>query len=281
MLNAGAGLSVVQDFLGPATTKRIYATSERDVLRAAARAHAPRDALAAATPMAASPTLVRPEPAQSSRIMTSTHGVGTNMVISEARIESWNPAVGLKLAPLLTLDDDQLYAFCQLNRDLRIERDARGVLVLMAPAGGTSSTRNLELSKQLANWAERDASGLAFDSSVGFILPNGAMRSPDAAWVTRAQWKALTDEQRERFPPICPTFVVEVRSPSDRLPALQRRMREFMRNGAQLGWLIDPGKRSVHVYRPGEPVHTLLSPAGISADPLLPGFVLDLQRILE
>jgi len=203
------------------------------------------------------------------------------MVVSEARIESWNPAVTLKFAPLLTLDDDQLYAFCQLNRDLRIERDSGGVLVLMAPAGGASSARNLELSRQLANWAEQDGRGLAFDSSAGFLLPNGAMRSPDAAWVSQAQWNALRQEERERFPPICPLFVVELRSPSDRLAALQRRMREFMRNGTQLGWLIDPGKRSVHVYRPGEPVQTVLSPATISAHPVLPGFVLDLRRVLK
>ncbi len=110
------------------------------------------------------------------------------MVVSEARIESWNPALALKLAPLVTLDDDQLFAFCQLNRDLRIERDAEGVLVLTAPAGGLSSARNLELCRQLANWAQRDGSGVAFDSSAGFILPNGAMRSPDASWVCRERW---------------------------------------------------------------------------------------------
>ena len=121
------------------------------------------------------------------------------MVVSEARIESWNPALAVHLAPLVTLDDGQLFEFCQLNRDLRIERDAEGVLVLMAPAGGASSARNLELSRQLANWAQRDGSGIAFDSSVGFILPNGAMRSPDAAWVRRGRWDALSKDQRRRL----------------------------------------------------------------------------------
>ncbi len=203
-----------------------------------------------------------------------------NMVISEARIERWNPALALKLAPLVTLDDDQLFAFCQLNRDLRIERDAEGVLVLMAPAGGLSSARNLELCRQLANWAQRDGRGLAFDSSVGFILPNGAMRSPDASWVRRERWDGLSADQRERFPPLCPDFVVELRSASDRLPVLQRRVRELIRNGAQLGWLIDPQRRVVHVYRPGEAVQSLLAPVTISADPLLPGFVLDLAAVL-
>jgi Uma2 family endonuclease len=202
------------------------------------------------------------------------------MVVSEARIEIWNPAVPLRLAPLFELDDDQLYAFCQLNRDLRIERDAHGVLVLMASAGGGSSARNLELCRQLGNWAARDGSGIAFDSSVGFVLPNGAMRSPDAAWVRRSRWEALSEADRERFPPLCPDFVIELRSPSDRLPQLQRRLREFMRNGAQLGWLIDPRRRSVLVYRPAEPVQTLLSPDHLSADPVLPGFALDVPRML-
>jgi hypothetical protein len=136
------------------------------------------------------------------------------MVIAEARIESWNPAVALKLAPLVRLDDDQLFDLCQLNRDLRIERDADGVLVLMAPVGGASSARNLELSRPLATWAQRDGSGVAFDASAGFVLPNGAMRSPDAAWIRRERWEALSAEQRERFVPLCPDFVVELRSPS-------------------------------------------------------------------
>ena len=203
------------------------------------------------------------------------------MVVSEARIELWNPAVPLRLAPLVALDDDQLYAFCQLNRDLRIERDAHGVLVLLAPAGGSSSARNLELGRQLANWAAEDGSGIAFDSSAGFILPNGALRSPDAAWVRRSRWSALAPADREKFPPLCPDFVIELRSPSDRLPLLQRRLREYMRNGAQLSWLIDPARRSVHIYRPGEPVETVLSPERLSATPPLPGFVLDLTRILD
>jgi hypothetical protein len=139
--------------------------------------------------------------------MTATDEVGTAIVVSEARIESWNPAVTLKLAPLVTLDDEQLYAFCQLNRDLRIERDAGGALVLTVPAGGDSSARNLELSRQLADWAQRHGTGVAFDSSAGFILPNGAMRSPDAAWLDQAQWDALTRQQRDRFPPICPSLL--------------------------------------------------------------------------
>jgi Uma2 family endonuclease len=150
----------------------------------------------------------------------------------------------------------------------------------MAPAGAASSARNLELCRQLANWAQRDGSGIAFDSSAGFMLPNGALRSPDAAWVRRERWDALRPDQREKFPPLCPDFVVELRSPSDRLSVLQRRLRELIRNGAQLGWLIDPRRRSVHVYRSGESVQTLLAPTSIAGDPLMPGFMLDLRTIL-
>ena len=202
------------------------------------------------------------------------------MAVSEARIESWNPAVVVKLAPLVTLDDDQLFDFCQLNRDLRIERDAEGALILMAPVGAASSARNMEVCRQLANLAQHDGTGIAFDSSVGYILPNGAMRSPDASWVRKDRWDALRADEREKFLPLCPDFVVELRSPSDRLASLQRRLRELIRNGAQLGWLIDPRRRSVHVYRPGQSVRTLLAPGEITADPPLNGFVLDLRSIL-
>jgi Uma2 family endonuclease len=213
------------------------------------------------------------------RIISREHA--TVVVVSDARIEIWNPAVSVKLAPVLSLDDSQLFDFCQLNRDLRIERDADGVLVLMAPVGGASSVRNSELARQLGNWANRDGSGIAFDSSVGFILPNGALRSPDASWVSKERWAELTVGEREKFPPLCPDFVVELRSPSDRLATLQQRMRELMRNGAQLGWLIDPRRGAVLVYKPGEPVQTLVGPSAISADPVLPGFVLDLGPILR
>jgi Uma2 family endonuclease len=127
---------------------------------------------------------------------------------------------------------------------------------------------------------ESGCGGIAFDSSVGFVLPNGALRSPDASWVRRERWEALTLDQREQFPPLCPDFVVELRSPSDRLPSVQRRLRELTRHGGQLGWLIDPRRRSVHVYRRGEPVQTLLAVSTVSADPILPGFELDLKAIL-
>ena len=138
----------------------------------------------------------------------------------------------------------------------------------------------MEVCRQLANWAQQDGTGIAFDSSVGYILPNGAMRSPDASWVCKDRWDALRADEREKFLPLCPDFVVELRSPSDRLASLQRRLRELIRNGAQLGWLIDPRRRSVHVYRPGQAVRTLLAPGEITADPPLNGFVVDLRSIL-
>ena len=180
----------------------------------------------------------------------------------------------------LHLTDDRLYEFCRLNRELRIERMAGGELSIMAPAGGDSSDRNAEIAFQLRLWAKRDGSGRTFDSSGGFRLPNGAVRSPDASWVANARLATLTDEQRQRFLPLCPDFVVELRSPSDSLSALQDKMREYIDNGARLGWLIDPAGGQVFVYGPGMPVERLERPAGVDADPVLPGFRLDMDEIL-
>lgn len=189
-------------------------------------------------------------------------------------------AVLLRLPPDLHLSDDQLYEFCRLNRELRIERTAQGGLVIMAPAGGDASARNAEITIQLGLWAKRDATGRTFDSSGGFVLPNGATRSPDASWVRHGRLATLTAEERARFLPLCPDFVIELRSPSDSLSALRDKMREYMENGAQLGWLIDPLAGQVFVYRPGAPVERLEAPDGISADPVLPGFRLELGDIL-
>jgi len=199
--------------------------------------------------------------------------------IREARIESWQPAVTVRFTPLVALTDDQLFDFCQLNRDLRIEQTAEGVLVFMAPAGAEASARNAELTRQLGNWARADGTGLAFDSSVGFTLPNGATRSPDASWIRAERWAALPPSARRRFPLVCPDFVVELRSASDPLAALQAKMVEYIDNGARLGWLLDPERRAAHVYRPGRPPQVLLDSEALPADPSLPGFVLDLRLI--
>ena len=190
----------------------------------------------------------------------------------------------LRVRPVLQLTDDQFFELCRLNRDLRIERTAQGGLSIMAPAGGDSSALNAEITTQLGTWAKRDGTGRTFDSSGGFVLPDGAVRSPDAAWVSRARLAALSVEQRTKFLPLCPDFVIELRSPTDSLPALQDKMREYVENGARLGWLVDPLAGQVFVYRPDSPVERLAEPDSVSADPVLPGFRLEmdeLRRILH
>jgi Uma2 family endonuclease len=185
------------------------------------------------------------------------------------------------LRPVVELSDDQLFELCQINEELRIERTAEGDLVIMPPEGRESSNRDTTFSTLLTLWAWQDGTGVTFGSSGGFILPNGAMRAPDAAWVLRSRLTPLTAEQKRKFLPLCPDFVVEIRSPSDRLSTAQAKMQEYLDNGARLGWLIDPDDRVVYVYRPSQPVERLESPATISGDPVLPGLVLDLQKIWE
>ncbi len=185
----------------------------------------------------------------------------------------------LRLAPVVELSDDQLLALCAINDVVWIERNARGELLLMPPAGGETSNRELEVGSQLRSWAKRDGTGVPFGPSAGFSLPNGAMRAADAAWVARARWEALSAEAREKFVPLCPDFVIELRSPSDRLRDQQDKMAEWIANGARLGWLIDRGPRQVYVYRPDAPVERLDAPTTLSAAPVLPGFVLDLREV--
>ena len=179
------------------------------------------------------------------------------------------------------MNDEQFFEFCRINRDLRIERTADGDLVILAPAGARTSDRNSEINMQLRQWAKRDDRGVAFDSSAGFRLPNGAVRGPDAAWIERSRLDALVDEAKERFLPLCPDFVIELRSPSDTLKAVQEKMEEYRANGARLGWLIDPMTRRVSIYTPNAPATELVNPAELSAEPVLPGFVLNLPPIWE
>lgn len=187
----------------------------------------------------------------------------------------------LRSAGVLRLTDDELYQLCRENRDWRIERRAEGDLELMVPTGGETGKRNLELLLALGSWAKRDGTGVAFDSSTGFLLPNGAMRSPDAAWVLRSRLDTLSREEKQRFLPLCPDFVVELRSSSDSLSLIEAKMREWMDNGARLGWLIDPDLRQVRRYRPGSDPEILDEPLEISSDVVLPGFVLDLRDVWE
>jgi Uma2 family endonuclease len=177
------------------------------------------------------------------------------------------------------LTDEQFYQLCQDNEDLRLELTAEGELIIMAPTGGTTGSRNATLTYQITRWAIEDGTGISFDSSTMFILPNGAKRSPDASWVRRERWDALSDEGREKFVPLCPDFVLELRSHSDSLSFLQDKMDEYISNGARLGFLLDPKAKRVYVYRPGQSIEFLDYPRTVSGDPVLPGFALDLKDI--
>jgi Uma2 family endonuclease len=179
------------------------------------------------------------------------------------------------------LTEEQFALLCQENRDVRFELTAQQELVIMPPAGSETGWRNGRLTYRLIAWSDVDGTGLAFDSSAGFTLPNGAIRSPDASWVQRARWDALTQEQREKFAPLCPDFVVELRSRTDRLADLQEKMQEYLDNGARLGWLLDPIDTRVYIYRPGQSVEIRENPDTLSGDPVLPGFVLPVRELWE
>ncbi|QSJ17576.1 Uma2 family endonuclease [Nostoc sp. UHCC 0702] len=180
----------------------------------------------------------------------------------------------------IDLTDEQFFQMCQKNRDYRFERTASGELLIMPPTGSDTGRRNVKITTQLDIWNSKSNLGEVFDSSTGFTLPNGAERSPDASWVKIERWNALTLEQQEKFAPICPDFVVELRSPSDSLKDLQDKMQEYIENGAQLGWLIDRKNKRVEIYRPGQDVEILDNPTSLSGENVLPEFVLDLQQIL-
>jgi Uma2 family endonuclease len=177
------------------------------------------------------------------------------------------------------MNDDEFFDFCQLNADLRIERTAEGDLIVRPPTGGATGNRSFNLAGAFGVWAAANGTGVGFASSTGFTLPNGAMRSPSLAWVKRSRWEALTRKEREKFPPLCPDLVVELRSPSDDLDTLQEKMEEYRANGAQLGWLIDPLEKKVYAYRPLEEARCLDDPAHVAGEPVLPGFVLEMSRI--
>ncbi len=182
----------------------------------------------------------------------------------------------------LLVTQEQFAALAAANRDLRLERTAQGELIVNPPTGWETGRRNRSLTGQLDRWYEEHVDlGEAFDSSTGFILPNGATRSPDASWVSRERWQTLTPEQKGTFANICPDFVVELRSSSDTLKSLQDKMREYIDNGALLGWLIDPQHRRVEIYRPGFDVEVLENPAELSGEEVLPGFVLNLRRVWD
>ena len=178
------------------------------------------------------------------------------------------------------LTDDQFLRLCSDNRDLRLEMSAREELIIMPPAGSKTGKRNAKIIQRLANWTEQDGTGVCFGADTGFTLPNGAKRGPDAAWISRKRWDGIPEQAQEKLAPICPDFVLELRSPSDRLDDVQEKMQEYIANGARLGWLLDPFENCAIIYRPGQAPERVDVPTILSGDPVLPGFRFDFREIL-
>ncbi|AFZ36042.1 protein of unknown function DUF820 [Stanieria cyanosphaera PCC 7437] len=176
------------------------------------------------------------------------------------------------------LTDEQFYILCQVNQNWNLERTAKGELVIMPPVGGESGQREADLITDLNLWNRQTQLGVVFSSSTIFSLPNGGDRSPDAAWIKNDRWNALTDKQKKGFPPICPDFVIELRSQSDALQSLQVKMQEYLNSGLSLGWLIDPQNNQVFIYRLNQAVEIVQLPAKLLGENILPGFVLNLSR---
>lgn len=182
---------------------------------------------------------------------------------------------------LKKISEHEFFVFCQLNKDLRIELTSEGDLVIMTPTGGKTGKVNFKLTVLFGEWVEKDGTGIGFDSSTGFTLPNGAKRSPDLSWVEQSRWESLSEEEQEEFPPLCPDFAAEIRSHSDGKAHLKKKMEEYIANGARLGWLIDPLEKKVYIYLPSADVECLDNPETLSGDPVLPGFVLHLDRLWD
>jgi Uma2 family endonuclease len=190
-----------------------------------------------------------------------------------------NIPLKLQMSPAIDMTDEQFFAFCQQNRDYRIERNATGEITIMPPTGSETGNRNFDLIVQLGIWTRQNGTGIGFDSSAGFTLPNGAMKSSDAAWIKLEKWHSLTPEQQQKFAPICPDFIIELRSPSDNLQPLKDKLQEYIDNGVSLGWLIDRKNRKVYIYRPNSEVECLDNPTTLSGESILPEFVLQLSTI--
>ncbi len=184
----------------------------------------------------------------------------------------------LTLDPVVRLTHEQFYELCKVNQNLRLERSSTGELILMPPTGWESGRQNSKLNLRVGLWAEQDGTGIVFDSSTGFSLPNGADRSPDVAWVEKSRIEAITPDPA-RFLPLAPDFVIELRSATDKLITLERKMAEYRDCGVRLGWLIDPAEKQVQIYRLGRPTEYLNQPAQLSGEDVLPGFVLTLSEV--
>ncbi|GBL11037.1 hypothetical protein MSj_02535 [Microcystis aeruginosa Sj] len=189
------------------------------------------------------------------------------MTVVEIKFESWQ------------LSDEQFFQLCQDNRDLRLERNAKGDLIIMPPTGGETGNSNAGITAQLWLWNNLNKLGVVFDSSTGFKLPNGSDRSPDAAWIPLDKWQALTPQQKERFLPLSPDFVIELMSPNDNLETARKKMQEYLDNGTLLGWLINRKTREVEIYRQGKAVEILTNPESLSGESILSQFVLELDSI--
>jgi Uma2 family endonuclease len=188
-------------------------------------------------------------------------------------------SVTLQIPKSLKFTDDEFVEIVDANKDLRLELSSEGELVVMSPTGGETGNRNFEMYIDLGFWNRKNNLGKAFDSSTGFKLPNGGTRSPDVSWIKIERWNALTPEQRKKFLPLCPDFVIELVSESDDLADTQTKMREYINNGLRLGWLINPKDKQVEIYRQNQEVEVLQSPTSLSGEDVLPGFILDLQPI--
>ncbi|MGD1700207.1 Uma2 family endonuclease [Dapis sp. BLCC M229] len=183
----------------------------------------------------------------------------------------------LDLKPLITLTKEDFYQLCQINPEASLELSRNGELIIMSPVGGESGNQEANLIADVIIWNRKTQLGFVFSSSTIFNLPNGGSRSPDVSWVKREKWEALTPDERKKFPPICPDFVIELRSPSDRLKPLQEKMKEYLDCGLRLGWLINPQDGTIEIYRPQKAVEILTLPVSLSGEDVLPGFNLSIE----
>lgn len=179
------------------------------------------------------------------------------------------------------MSDEELMRFSAANESVRVERDANGEILVMTPAGSKTSKMNSRITRFLDAWAEEDGRGVAFDSNGGFTLPDGSMRAPDAAWVELKKWESLSAEDQARYAPICPDFVIELRSQSDSLPELEAKMKQWIANGTKVAWLIDPEQRTVSIYRPDDQPEVLVHPSSVQGDGIVAGFELVMARIWD
>lgn len=191
----------------------------------------------------------------------------------------WEARLVVRFPPSAQMTDDRFLEFCEVNSDLRMEREANGDIIIMTPEGLYSGPAHRSLGRQFDEWTDQDGTGELFGSEGGFKLPNKAIRAADISWILKSRLRQLTKKELRGFPKICPDFVLELRSQSDSLRVLKRKMEEYLANGARLGWLLDPFHRKVYIYRPGVPVQELQDPATVSGEDVLPGFTLSVHPV--